>query len=83
MEKKEKTPQALTKLINYMQACDDVTLSAAFAMLPDLRPNGSAILIAATARVVAENFNPENEDMFFNNLRQAIHNTRKVLEEAK
>ena len=48
--------EALRKVLESIKDCDSQTLSAALAMLPDIRQDGDAIIIAAATRVVAERF---------------------------
>ena len=48
--------EALRKVLESIKDYDSQTLSAALAMLPDIRKDGEAVIIAAATRVVAEHF---------------------------
>ena len=52
---------ALQKVLESIRDCDSQTLSAALAMLPDIRQDGDAVIIAAATRVIAERFQDNTE----------------------
>lgn len=48
--------QKISDLLQLMASCDEKTLTAAIAMLPDCMNNGTMVVLAASTRVIAERF---------------------------
>lgn len=63
--------EKITNVIRAMSVCDEITLTAALAMLPEYMEKGTSVVFGAAARIFAENFN-ENLDENLNRFKQLI-----------
>ena len=71
----------LSAAVQAMSRCDPLTLAAALALLPDYMEQGTEVLIAATARVIAERVKDPKEATAY--LEEAIRKNLEQISERK
>lgn len=74
LEQIEKTMQAIAN-------CDTTTLTAVLAMLPDAHEDGTAIVLAAAARIIAERFEDAEDAMA--KLGELVNKNKEIIDENK